>query len=284
MISTEIILEKCKMPPAPVIAVKILRLANNPTVSVDDLKDTIIEDQVLTSHLLKIANSSFYKRQGTVSTITDAIFVVGFNATKMLIIALSTRELYNRWGLLEQKLWEHSMGVSIAAGIIAHEKRHLKIEEALVAGLLHDIGKIVMYTNMSEDFTNLMAYVLKNNVPFSHIERNFFDFGHAEVGALLAKKWNFPDVLCNAIGCHHSSPENISETYPDEFILYASVALADLICLGLGVGYKSALIDLDTDLTTKKWLDTLNISPERLQELAEIFKETHLKKECEYRV
>jgi len=284
MTSTEIILEKCKMPPAPVIAVKILRLANNPMATVDDLKNVIIEDQVITSHLLKIANASFYRRQGTVGTVTDAIFVVGFNAAKMLTIALSTRELYNRWGLLEQKLWEHSMGVSIAAGLIAYEKRHLKIEEALVAGLLHDIGKIIMYTNKSEDFTNLMAYVLRNNVPFSHIERNFFDFGHAEIGALLAKKWNFPDVLSNAIGCHHSSPENIIETYPDEFILYASVALADLICLGLGVGYKSALIDLDTDLSMKRWVDTLNISPERLQELTEIFKETHLKKECEYRV
>ncbi len=282
MTSAELILKTCEIPPVPMVAVKILKLVNDPKSNTNDLQRVITADQALTARVLKIANSAYYGLPRFINTISDATIIIGFDAIKMLALAVSTKEIYKNYGFIEQKLWEHSIGVSVASGLIAHEVNFLNPEEAVVAGLLHDIGKVVMNNSQPTKFNELMNSVFKYRNPFYLLERDFFGFDHAEVGGLLAEKWGFSEVLCDVIKWHHLCPENNFKKDTDGLTLCAFVALADSICVRLGVGYRGPMADMD--FSSKKWTGILNISEGTLQGLIEMFKEVYIKKKAAYQV
>ncbi len=282
MTSAELILKTCEIPPVPMVAVKILKLVNDPKSNIGDLQRIIAADQVLTARVLRVANSAYYGLPRFIDTISDAVIIVGFDAVKMLALALSTKEIYKSYGIIEQKLWEHSIGVSIASGIIAHEVNFLKPEEAIIAGLLHDIGKVIINNSQPEKFSELMNSVFEYRNPFYLLEGDFFGFGHAEVGGLLAEKWGFSEVLCEVIKWHHLCPESSFKKGTNDLTLCSLVALADSICMRLGIGYRGPMADMD--FSSKKWIEILNISEEKFQGIIEMFKEVYIRERAEYEV
>ncbi len=263
----DIILNSCDIPVVPAIAVKIIRAIDNPKTSLEDLQKVIMSDQSLASRVLKIANSAFYGRQN-IDTISEAVVTMGFDAIRTLALAVSTREVYKNFGTIEQKLWEHSLGVSIAAGIISSEASCIKKEEAVVAGLLHDIGKAVMNNNEPERFKIMTQQVYDNRVSYESIEEGIFGYSHAEAGYILAEKWEFPPVLCNAILEHHTFKSK--KQAPDEKLLCAIVALSDALCVKLGVGYRGPRGDLNCGEEELRAI--LGISEERYYEITSLFK------------
>ncbi|MGD1075161.1 MAG: HDOD domain-containing protein [Thermodesulfovibrionales bacterium] len=281
MKASDLILKALDIPPVPMVALKVIRLIDQPNTSLDDLQRTVIADQALTSRILKIANSSFYGVSRNIDTISEAISIMGFKTLRTIILAASTREVYKRFGLTEQKLWEHSLGVSVAAGIIAADVPLLNNEEAVVAGLLHDIGKVIMNNSQPERFSLITQRINEDRVRFSSIELEVFGFTHAETGYLLSEKWGFPQLLSNII-LHHHSCNSAALTLGDPYAktLCATVALADALCVRLGIGYRGPMADLD--FGENRWKEVLGITEERFSEIVASFKSAYVQEKMSF--
>ncbi|MDA8239483.1 MAG: HDOD domain-containing protein [Nitrospiraceae bacterium] len=277
----EIIEKNVDIPAVPMVAVKIRKLVDDPNADVNAVQEAIMADQALAARVLGIANSVYYGTGRRVDTISAAIMITGFGAIKNLALAVSTRSVYKKFGLLEQKLWEHSIGASIAAGIIARQVRFSDPEEATIAGLLHDIGKVVMNNSYPERFLMLTETVYNDRVPFEQREQEVFGYGHAAVGGVFAGKWRFSEALCSAISLHHS--HDGQGRFPgDDYhsALCAITALSDALCIRLGVGYRGPMKDLP--LMDGSWKKILGISDEQYDEIVETFKGAYIREKMAY--
>ncbi len=224
------------LPTLPRTVLKISELINDPNSSAKDLARIIADDQVLTARLLKLVNSSFYGFPQRISTITNAIVLLGFDAIRSLLLTTSVFDLFagrNKKLIQEQeKFWDHSLGCAVGAKVIGNYLRLDKIEELFVSGLLHDIGKIVEMLYISEEYAKVIAAIRKNNILMITAERNVLGYSHAEIGKLLADKWNLPAKLEQVIAHHHEPAAAGS------FVLEASIIhLADILCRALNMGH-----------------------------------------------
>nr|MDA8085848.1 HDOD domain-containing protein [Nitrospiraceae bacterium] len=227
-----LILQSAKLPAVPLVATRILDLISRENTAIEELQEAIMADSSLTTRMLQMANSAFFRARQSVDTISEAVSVLGFNTIRSITLAVSTRDIYKPFGFLEEKLWEHNLGVSLAAAAIASEIRSGR-EEAAIAGLLHDTGKLVMNCNQPERYLFLAQSVQEEKVPFHTIETEVFGFGHAEVGSLLGEKWGLSDLLCGAI-MHHHGWKNFDKGAGDDVReLSLIVALSDALCTRL---------------------------------------------------
>lgn len=274
MVDKEAILKDCTLPAMPHVGAKILRVVNDPLTSVEELQDTMISDQAITSRILMIANSAYYGLRRKVDTLSDALFVLGFEAVKKIAIAVSTKDIYNFHGLIEQKLWEHAIGVSIAAGLVGEKQSAYKvsIEECIVAGLLHDIGKAVMNRSQPERYAMVVETVYEDHIPFCRAEEDLFGFTHQEVGALLFQRWKLPDDLAAITGNHHKRHE-IDESDRERGFCTV-IAFADSLCVRLGVGYREPMPDIVSD--NSGVTEELGLGIGDMEELIGMFKERYI--------
>ena len=135
------------LPTLPRTVLKITELVNDPKSSAKDLAKVITDDQILTARLLKLVNSSFYGLPQRISTVTGAIVLIGFDAIRNLLLTTSVFDLFagrnKKKQQKQEQFWDHSLGCAVGAKVIGNYLRYDNIEELFVAGLLHDIGKIV---------------------------------------------------------------------------------------------------------------------------------------------
>ena len=223
------------LPTLPRTVLKITELINDPKSSAKDLARIITDDQVLTARLLKLVNSSFYGFPQRISTVTNAIVLLGFDAIRSLLLTTSVFDLFGGRSRKrkqdQEKFWDHSLGCAVGAKVIGNFLRHDKIEELFVSGLLHDIGKIVEMLLMPSEFAKVVATINKENILMVTAENQLLGYNHAEIGKLLAEKWNLPVKLVQVIAHHHKP--NLAGT----FILEASIVhLADIFCRALNMG------------------------------------------------
>jgi len=224
------------LPTLPRTVLQITGLVNDPKSSAKDLARVITDDQVLTVRLLKLVNSSFYGFPQRISTVTGAIVLLGFDAIRNLLLTTSVFDLFanrNRQKKRDQeRFWDHSLGCAVGAKVIGNYLRHDKIEELFVSGLLHDIGKIVEMMFLPDEFSKIVAAVNRDNVLMTTAENNVLGYNHAEVGKLLAEKWNLPVKLVQVIA-HHHHPDNAGSFAVEAAIVH----LADIFCRALNMGY-----------------------------------------------
>jgi putative nucleotidyltransferase with HDIG domain len=224
------------LPTLPRTVLKITELVNNPRSSAKDIARIITDDQVLTARLLKLVNSSFYGFPQRISTVNTAIVLLGFDAIRSLLLTTSVFDLFagrNKKSKQDQeKFWDHSLGCAVGAKVIGNYLRHDKIEELFVAGLLHDIGKIVEMLYLPDEFAKVVATINKTNILMLTAEEKVLGYDHADIGKLLAGKWNLPIKLVQVIAHHHQPAAAGS------FIMEASIVhLADILCRALNMGY-----------------------------------------------
>jgi putative nucleotidyltransferase with HDIG domain len=198
------------LPAFPAVAMQALQLSEDPKTSARQLQFIIAKDQALTSRILKIVNSAMYSFQREVSTLSHAIAILGFDTVRSIIVAATVRQVFPTGnkrgpGLTNQLLWQHSWGAAVAARAIAVSVCHRNADEAFTGGLLHDIGKMVLLTNREAFYGEILNAVHRGETSFHKAETERFGFSHADVGALLASKWNFPSQLVQAILHHHDT-------------------------------------------------------------------------------
>ena len=223
------------LPTIPVVATKVMQLMQEENATADDLARVVASDPAVAARVLKISNSSFYGCQRQIQTLPHAVMMLGFVTLKSVVIAASAKQVYHPFGLTEKLLWEHSFGAGLAARIIATETLMVNPDEAFLGGLFHDLGKQIMNFIDKERFQEAMQRCYNEGSSFEEVERQLFPYTHEEVGALVIRKWNFPDNLVQAVMSHHTL-----EIPDDEDTCLVNlihiVSLADLFCRRFGVG------------------------------------------------
>ncbi|SPD73196.1 Metal-dependent phosphohydrolase, HD subdomain [uncultured Desulfobacterium sp.] len=223
------------LPTLPRTVLKITELVNNPKSSAKDLAKVITDDQVLTARLLKLVNSSFYGFPQKISTVTGAIVLLGFDAIRNLLLTTSVFGLFPRRPRTDtfrmELFWDHSLGCAIGAKVIGDYMRYDKVEELFVSGLLHDIGKIVELLFLPEDFSKVISTVKEEDILMSEAENRVLDYSHAQIGEMLAERWNMSSKLINVIAHHHQPA--LAGRFSREA---AIVHLADILCRAIDIG------------------------------------------------
>jgi len=225
------------LPTLPRTVLRITEFINDPRAGANDLARIITDDQVLTARLLKLVNSSFYGFQQRISTVTEAILLVGFDAIRSLLLTTSVFDLFPsrtaRSRRDQEMLWDHSLACAVGAKVIGGAVRYEKLEELFVAGLLHDIGKIVEMTLRPEDFARVAERVREGRVPICAAEMGVLGCTHADIGRLLAERWNLPPKLVNTIAWHHT-PAAAGAFAVESSIVHLADILARALQLGSG--------------------------------------------------
>ena len=256
------------LPTIPVIAMKVMRLIESETATAEELAKIVASDPAVAARVLKISNSSFYGCRRQIQTISSAIVILGFSTLRSLVVAASLKQVYKPFGLIEKMLWEHSFAAGLAARIIARETGAANEEEAFLAGLFHDIGKIIMNSLDREKFQEVMQHCYNEGICFEEAEAGVYPFSHEELGANVIKKWNFPEVLATAILQHHALEFAASDD-PGLVNLAAVTALADQLCLKLGIGLREPREEID--LIGCKAAQLLGLPAEKMAGIIETF-------------
>jgi len=224
------------LPAMPKVAVQVTRLVDDKSSSATLVAKTLSTDQVLTARLLKMANSAYYGAPRRVSTVTDAIVLLGMRTIRDMAMAVSCQDLLGRavtaYAIRRGDLWRHSLCVGFAAQHLARKARYQIAEEAFVAGLLHDIGKVLISLRLSDEFAEIHRLSTEEDgMAFHEAERKVLGFDHAQVGARMAELWNLPPLLVSCIRYHHEPASD-----PEKSKLTSIVHLADVLCMMLGIG------------------------------------------------
>ncbi len=195
------------LPTFPSTALEVMRLASDADNSAAELSRIISKDPPLAVRILKVANSPYYGFARKISTIEWAIVALGFETLRETVLSLTLIDLFRGAGLkyFDPRLfWRHAEDTASASRAIAKETRYRLPGEAYTAGLLHDIGTLVLYKYFGEDFEEIQRLIHEENVQQSQAELAVIGASHGEVGAWLANRWSFPPYFVEAIRYHHT--------------------------------------------------------------------------------
>lgn len=194
------------LPSLPMVVMEVLHSFEQPDVNVGELADKVARDQALAAKTMRLANSSFYGLQRKVTTIQQAITILGFDSIRTLIAAAAVTDVFagkTQAGFDSKAFWRHSIGTALCAKMIA---RHLKLNQdyAFVSGLLHDIGKLVLVTRFPVEYAEAMRYRATEDCYPIDAERAVLGVDHAAAGKALAEYWKFPPAMQTTIANHHA--------------------------------------------------------------------------------
>jgi HD-like signal output (HDOD) protein len=225
-----------ELPTLPTVVDRMTALVDDPKTSAIELGRLISTDQALTVKLLKLANSSYYGFSRQISTINLAIVVLGFDTVKHLGLSLSVIDRFRQSSSQDlfdvQQFWEHSIGCGVASGMLAKEFRYRISAEVFVAGLLHDIGKIILNLYLKEELKAVLDLIAGEGCAFIEAEERIIGVTHADIGRWLAERWNLPSQLVESIAFHHRPGEA-----KDAVDIATLVHLGDILCRMGQVGY-----------------------------------------------
>ena len=223
------------LPTLPTVVSKMIEVVDNPRTSTASLSRLISTDQALTARLLKLANSAYYGFPREISTVNMAIVVLGFNTVKDMGLSISVFDAFknqeNSSSFDIARFWEHSIACGVASRMLARNYRSRFAGEAFVAGLLHDIGKVILNQYFHKEF-NLIMEKTSGGMLLEEAEDSVIGIRHSQIGAWLADKWNLPKLISETIECHHA-PWNTKK----EPVFVATVCLADYLCHVCGSGH-----------------------------------------------
>lgn len=215
------------LPTLPGVINKLNTLSDNDKASVQEMAKIVSSDQVLSARILRLANSpsyGFYK----VSTISNAMILLGVNVVKSLALSSSIFAIMEKNSV---SLWEHSLGVGVAANLLARKLELPECEEIATAALLHDIGKVIISLKCSEAERDILKLVRDRGIYTLEAEQEIIDTNHAEVGGWLSKSWFLPEKLMEPIAFHHDVAKSGNHR-----IKTSVVHIADVLVKASGFG------------------------------------------------
>jgi putative nucleotidyltransferase with HDIG domain len=251
-----IIKDAGSIPTMPGIITKLNTLAESGRSSAQELARVVSSDQVLSAKVLRLVNSPFYGFSGRVSTISNALILLGVNVVKSLALSSVIFEIMEKNII---GLWEHSLGAGVAANIIARKLKLQECEEISTAALLHDIGKVIIKLYLEEDYIHLLKLIEQKDFSIREAEYEMLKTDHAEIGEWLAGAWYLPDKLKEPLACHH----NIDQAHT-HLICTSVVHVADVLIKAAGFGFSGD--DLVPMIHPTAW-EKLRIDALKLEEI-----------------
>ena len=216
----------------PTVVSRITAMINTGTVSTAEVSEEIGKDQVLAAKVLKLVNSGFYGFRQPITTITHAMVLLGLDVVKTLVLTASVLDIIDAMNQYMEGLWEHSLGTARAANAIAERLGIPNPEEVALAGLLHDIGKVIIAQTFPNEHRRIGEVVAEKNCLQIDAEQEVLGVTHPEVGMWLLKKWSLPPKMVYPIAYHSSF--HARRDFADRT---AIVHLADILCRAKGIGY-----------------------------------------------
>ncbi len=235
------------LPMIPSVIVKVNEQASNPQTSAIDLARTIMGDQALTARLLRVVNSPFYGFPRNISTVTEAVTILGFNPVRNLLLSSSVVDLLTADETPEfspTAHWEHSVGTAVSASRIARYVRHEDQEEVFVSALLHDVGKLVLFHCAPKEYSAVRKMAQTEDIPVRTAEQRILGYTHEQVGRLLAERWKLPVRLSETVGYHHR-PDLAQISKREAVIVHAADVFAH--AMGFGVASDDAVPPLNQE-------------------------------------
>jgi putative nucleotidyltransferase with HDIG domain len=241
----------------PTASVEIIRVLQEPDAPNSKLAQAIEYDPSLTSNLLRLANSAYFGYQRSVSTVRDAIFLLGRNEIFQMVVASvvgkMTQESIRGYGLSPSELWDHLMGVAVVSKKLG-EALHSKIPSyTFTAGLLHDIGKVVLGTFGEVDPGPILELAEEEQIDLVTAEQRILGIDHAEVGACLLESWNLPAYLAEVVRWHHDPGKDTGQA-----LVSGLVHVGDALCIvsGIGISVSGHIRRLAEEVLWKASLET----------------------------
>ncbi len=235
-LTMEDIVAKIDRLPAPnAVALEVIQMCSNPDISVSNLVKVISTDQSLSAQILRIANSSFFNYPRTIHSIDRAIVVLGFRLLKDIALSIAFYSYFK--GAKDarnfdfQELWYHSVMTALVCKALA-KKYDVENEEMFyIAGLIHDIGKLVASQTMENDFHFLIEKSRQEGERLDLVEEKFLGFHHGDIGSQLIERWNLPGPLINMVKYHHDPSGFVGDSDSDRQIrtIYLANSLAHLL-------------------------------------------------------
>ncbi len=220
-----------QLPSLPAAVDALVVALGNDNISIDELAQGVAKDQALAARALRVANSAFYGLQHKVASIHEAIVVLGFSAVGSLVTAASVTGFFKPGagsGFDLQRFWCHSFGAALCARALVRNLHpnptRLNPESGFTAGLLHDIGALMLATTRPQHYARVIAVSNEQGCRIQQAERQVLGFDHAAVGAALASRWCFPPAIVLAVARHHEPESATGEILVD--IAHAANALA----------------------------------------------------------
>ncbi|MFV2060100.1 MAG: HDOD domain-containing protein [Gammaproteobacteria bacterium] len=218
----EIVQDVSELTSLPEVSIKVNQMVDDPNCGVNEIGKVISQDPALSAQLLRIANSPFYGFSATIDSISRAVTVLGTQQIRDLVFSTTATKAFN--GIPNEIIsvddfWHHSLYCGLLARELANQNHKAQGEMLFTAGLLHDIGHLVMFNRIPELALQAIMHTIEPgvNLELYQSEREVIGFDHAEVGGRLAKQWQLPNNLVECVMYHHE-PERAKE-YPDEVLL-----------------------------------------------------------------
>ncbi len=214
------------LPTLPSVYFKVDKLLKDKQASIENVARIIEIDPAMSSSILRLVNSAFYGLSSKSSSIPHAIMIIGFNAVKNAIVSvtildtLNIKDRYLNFNLSD--FWRHSVSVAVLSRQLAEKSRLVAPEDAFMAGLLHDIGKIIMLKYFKEDFGRVWQTMQETRCSFNDAEQENASIDHVQIGAYLARKWQLPDHIVDAIAGHHYHMTSEASTGLVECVMLAN--------------------------------------------------------------
>jgi len=193
-----------KLPPLPAVALQLLQSLDDEGADTEHLSRLIATDQILAARLLRVANSTFYGMQGRIHSIRDALVLIGFRGLRSLALAASvSKALCGDGDRLDTcAFWRHGLAAGLAAQELGR-RVNLNPDQCFAAGLLHDIGQLLLARAFPRQSALVKAWQMKHDCATQDAERAVLGIDHMRIGQLLAEQWRFPENLVLAIAGHH---------------------------------------------------------------------------------
>lgn len=240
---------------APEVFTRITQALDDPLKNVKDTAAIIEQDPSLSARLLKVVNSAFFGFPASIKTVNHAISILGDNEVRMLVMSTSVVEKFSSMpnSILEMReFWAHSLKTALFAKFLAdHHSKKQQLTSAFISGLLHDIGRLIMYTK-APDLARAAALLAKSNQTNEvDAETLIFGFNHAELGGALLEMWKIPSSIQNAATFHHQPELSIIDK-EETNIIYLANKLAHI------------------DTTSVEAIDTCRLSEDKIWEAIDL--------------
>ncbi|MCL2219392.1 MAG: HDOD domain-containing protein [Chitinispirillia bacterium] len=204
------------LPTLPHIASRLMQIVNSPNTSADTVAALVSQDISLSAKVLRLANSAFYGIPKSINTLNNAVVILGFKIIQTMVLSLTVFDMFTREddedgaSFDRNAFWKHSLRCAVIARLLAHRRRRtfaLDPEEAFCAGLLHDVGKVVMEQYLNQDFHKALNHARTNGVSIFEAERDVLGYTHCDVASWLTGSWSLPDEIEQPLVCHHEPEE-----------------------------------------------------------------------------
>lgn len=252
-----------RLPTMPAVVSRLIELTADEHADINEILDLIKQDASLTAQLLKLCNSPYYGISKHVSSLKDATVMLGFNKVSRIVISLGPSKFFRRdmsvYGISGSEQWRHSIGTAFTCELLADQFHPDKSAMAYTAGLLHDVGKIVLSEYFDTDLSQVLDELVRTGTSFIEAEREILGSDHARVGGKVARNWRFPAPLVEAIK-HHHEPD-LATVDPD---LCELTHLGNIISNGIGAGVS---LDAFSNRQSHSVLEKYNLDDEQLDQM-----------------